>query len=176
MAVYVTKKCPHCGFAYQVFKSGDQRKYGCPYKMCPMCSKYFWDTDIVEPALHGYENSYETKQSINRAITIILYIPAALLMLIGGIFSLIYGMMIGIVGIVMGAIIIFIMVLYFKQKINDRKNMDAIIAERKLEYDKSMERLKDTTYLTELAKFDKRAKELLNERINGYTEHYARRP
>ena len=26
MATYVTKKCPHCGFAYQVFQSGEQRE------------------------------------------------------------------------------------------------------------------------------------------------------
>lgn len=39
MAVYVTKKCPHCGHAYQFLNSGDQRKYGCPYQTCMVCKK-----------------------------------------------------------------------------------------------------------------------------------------
>ena len=59
MAVYVTKKCPHCGYKYQRFQSGDQRKYGYPYLTCEKCKNSFWDDDIKEPALYGYENMHE---------------------------------------------------------------------------------------------------------------------
>ena len=176
MATYVTKKCPHCGFAYQVFQSGEQRKYGCPYKTCERCFKNYWDTDIVEPALHGYENLYETRQSINRAIVMILYTPMALLLLGGGIWFLIEGEMMGLFALAMGIGIMWMIGSHIKQKIDDRKHWDDIVRNRQIDYDKSMERLNDTNYLTALANFDKRAKKLLDERINGETEHYATRP
>lgn len=86
MAIYVTKKCPHCKTAYQIFQSGEQRKYGCPYKTCTKCFNHYWDNDIVEPALHGYKNAYEIKKSIMSVILIIMYTFTALLMLGGGIF------------------------------------------------------------------------------------------
>ncbi len=176
MATYVTKKCPHCGFVYQNFKSGEQRKYGCPYKTCTRCSNNYWDTDIVEPALHGYENSYETRQEVNRAIVMVLYTPMALLLLGLVIWFLMEGEKIGLAAIAMGVGIMWMVALHIKQKIYDEKHWNDIVANRQKDYDKSMERLKDTNYLTALASFDKLAKKLLEERINGETEHYANRP
>ncbi len=176
MATYVTKKCPHCGYAYQVFQSGEQRKYGCPYKTCAKCFKHYWDADIVEPALHGYENSYETRQSINRVIVMVLYIPMALLMLGGGISLLTEGEMLGLFCLAMAGFIAWAIGSHIKGKIDDKRHWDDIVRNRQLEYDKSMERLKDTNYLTDLANFDKRAKKLLDERMNGDIEHYANRP
>lgn len=176
MATYVTKKCPHCGYAYQVFQSGEQRQYGSPYKTCAKCFNHYWDTDIVEPALHGFENAYETGQSIKRAIAMILYTPMALLILGGSIWLLIEGEMLGIFGLAMGGFIAWVIGSHIKGKIDAKKHWDDIVRNRQLEYDKSMERLKDTNYLTALASFDKRAKKLLDERTNGDTEHYAARP
>ncbi len=176
MAIYVTKKCPHCGFKYQVLKSGEQRKYGCPYKICAKCFKYYWDTDIVEPALHGYENSYETGQKIRRAIAMILCIPAALLMFGCGILVLLAGDMEGLFFLACGVFIMLVIGSHIKDNIDEKRHWDDIITNRQIDYDKSIERLKDTNYLTALANFDKRAKKLLNERMNGDIEHYANRP
>lgn len=176
MATYVTKKCPHCGYAYQVHQSGEQRKYGCPYKTCVRCGESYWDTDIKEPALHGYENTYEVVQSIRRIITILIYAPMGLLMLGGGLYLLVEGELGGLFLIAMGGIVTWIIVSHIKEKIYEKKHRDEVIAGQQKGYDASMERLKDTNYLTALATHDSRAKKLLHERMNRMEEHYAERP
>ena len=176
MATYVTKKCPHCGGTYQFLESGEQRKYGCPCMICLKCGERFWDTDIVEPALHGYENSYETTQSVKRAATLVLYIPLALLMIGVGIWGLKNGNDMGYFFLGFSILLMWVIGTHIKEKIDEDKNWDNILAKRQEDYDKSLERLKDTDYLVALADFDELAEKLLNERINGETEHYARRP
>ena len=176
MATYVTKKCPHCGYAYQVLQSGEQRKYGCPYKTCTHCNNSYWDTDIKEPALHGYSNAYEVTQSIKRGITILLYAPMGLLILGAGVYLLINGEIIGLLALLIGGSISWVIFSYFKRKHDDSKQKDEIVAEQQRDYDASVERLKNTQYLTALAEHDSRAKKLLHERTNGQVEHYAQRP
>jgi len=176
MATYVTKKCPHCGYIYQLPHGGEQRKYGCPYQTCTRCYKSYWDTYIKEPALYGYENSYETRQSIKRAIVIILYTPFASFMLGIGIYLLLMGEMIGLFCLAVGGYIVWEIGSHIKQKIDDNRHWGDIIKNRQIDYDKSIARLKDTNYLTALSKYDKLAKKLLEERINGAVEHYAKRP
>ncbi len=176
MAVYVTKKCPHCGYAYQILESGDQRKYGCPYQTCMRCHKSYWDKDIKEPALHGYENFYETRKGITTGISLIIYVLIGILMFSYGILFVMEQEMIGFFAIAMGALCVWGIVSYIKQKIYDEKHRDDIIANQQRDYDMSMARLKDTNYLTALAKYDVLAKKLLKERINGDIEHYAKRP
>ena len=88
MATYVTKKCPHCGYAYQFMQGGDQRKYGCPYKICERCNNPYWDTDIKEPALYGYENLHETMESVSQGCTLFICIPFGIIALFGGIYLL----------------------------------------------------------------------------------------
>ena len=176
MAIYVTKKCPHCGYAYQIFKGGEQRKYGCPYKTCICCLNSYWDTDIKEPALHGYSNAYEVKQSIKRGIAILLCASMGLSMLGVGVFALIFGEMEGLITLVPGGFITWAIFSYFKRKYDDSKRKDEIVAEQQRNYDASVERLKNTQYLTALAEYDSRAKKLLHERESGQVEHYAQRP
>ena len=176
MATYVTKKCPHCGYIYQFHQSGDQRKYGCPYQTCTRCHGSYWDTDIKEPALYGYENLHETKESIKIGITIALYTPLGLVCLGLGIFMLIEGSLMGLFLLAIGAFVIWTICSHFQQKIYDDKHRDEIIETQQKNYDASLARLKDTNYLTALAEHDRLAKKLLEERIDGNLEHYAIRP
>ena len=176
MATYVTKKCPHCNYSYQIHQLGDQRRYGCPYQTCFHCKEKYWDTDIKEPALYGYENFHETKESILQIITLAIYAPLGLAVLCLGIFLLINGEMLGIFLLIMGGFIAYAIVSYFKQLICDANHKNNIIANRQKDYDASLARLQDITYLTQLSAHDSRAKRLLNERTNNYVEHYAQRP
>lgn len=176
MAIYVTKKCPYCGYTYQFHQSGDQRKYGCPYQTCLRCGKSYWDTDIKEPALHGYKNSHEAKESIKRGISLVIYGPLGIIFLSGGIFMVTDGEMSGIFLLAMGGYIAWVLGSYFKQRIHDKKHRDEIIADQQSNYDASKARLNDINYLTALAKHDPLAEKLLKERINGDVEHYATRP
>lgn len=176
MAIYVTKRCPHCGYAYQIHQSGDQRKYGCPYQTCERCHNSYWDTDIKEPALHGYENLHEAKESIKRGIVLIFYILIEIVFLSGGIYSLMNKEMFGILFLAFAGCLAWVIVSYFKQKIYDNKHIDDIIQNQQREYDASMARLKNNNYLTALAKHDALAKQLLKERTLGKIEHYAKRP
>lgn len=173
---YVTKKCPYCKHAYQVLKTGDQRVYGCPLKICETCGKAFWDTDIKEPALHGYKNAYETRKKVTFGITLALYTPFSILILVGSIWALFYGEMIGVFGIIMGAGIIWAIIAEIKQKIDDKNRQDIIIKRQQDEYDQSLERLKNTSYLEALANHDGLAKRVLQERKSGKQESYAERP
>lgn len=176
MAVCVTKKCPHCGFAYQFFQSGAQRKYGCPYKTCTRCFKAYWDTDIVEPALYGYENSYEVGKRVNKTITMLLYTPFGLLMLVLGIGLLIQKELIGLMFLALGAFALFAIGAEIKDGIAAKKRAAEIVREQQKAYDESKQRLQNTDYLIALSKHDKKAKRLLEERNNGEIEQYARRP
>lgn len=176
MAIYVTKKCPHCGYAYQILQSGDQRKYGCPYQTCERCHNSYWDTDIKEPALYGYENLHETKESVKRGVSLVLYIPIGIITLYLGIFLLINAEMMGIFSLAIGVYVAWLIGSYFKQKIYDNKHINDIIENRQKEYDASMMRLKNINYLTALSKHDALAKKLLKERTLGEVEHYAKRP
>lgn len=176
MATYVTKRCPHCGYAYQFLQSGDQRKYGCPYQTCLRCNNSYWDTDIKEPALHGYENFHEVKERIMRGIILAIYTLLGILAFGGGIFLMANGEMIGLALVAAGCGISWIIISFIKQKIHEKKHRDEIIVNRQRDYDESMIRLKDDEYLTALAEHDFLAKKLLKERTNSNIEHYAKRP
>lgn len=176
MATYVTKRCPHCGYAYQIHQSGEQRKYGCPYKTCIRCQQSYWDTDIKEPALHGYNNTYEILQSIRRIICILICAPVGILCFVGGLLFIVEGEMAGLFLIAMGGFVAWIIGSYIKGKIYEKKYRDEVIASQQRGYDASMVRLKNTNYLTALAEHDYLARKLLQERINGNEEHYAKRP
>lgn len=176
MATYVTKKCPHCGYAYQFMQGGDQRKYGCPYKICERCNNPYWDTDIKEPALYGYENLHETMESVSQGCTLFIYIPFVIIALFGGIYLLLNAEIIGIFLLALGGINAYIICSYLKRKKDEITNRDEIIKTQQKEYDESMKRLQDINYLSRLAKVDSLAKKLLEERKNGELEHYAKRP
>lgn len=176
MATYVTKKCPHCGYAYQIHQSGEQRKYGCPHITCIRCSNSYWDKDIKEPALHGYQNAYEVRQSISRILTILLYGSISLILLIKGLSVVFDGAMDGLILIAIGGLGIWIIGSYIKRKIDENNRLDEIATSQRKEYDASIERLKDSNYLAALANYDSKAKKLLFERINCMEEHYANRP
>lgn len=176
MAIKITKKCPYCGLTYRYSTYGDQRLYGSPYKTCIKCLNHFWDKDIVEPALYGFENLYETGRSIMNALILILYAPVGLLMLGGGIWLLTIGKNYGLLFLALGGFITWAISSDIKDKINNKKNRESIIRDRQVQYDNSMKRLNDTNYLAAIANFDRKAKKLLHERINGEEEHYAPRP
>lgn len=176
MATYVTKRCPHCGYIYQNHDAGEQRKYGCPRQICTRCLKPYWDTDIKEPALYGYENMYEIMHGIGREIKMLIYIPLGLIMFGTGLFMTIERGMLGLFLIALGGLLIGVCVSYGRQKISDKNNRDKIIAKQQEEYDASIKRLQDTNYLTALATKDSRAKKVLYERVNKMEEHYAERP
>jgi hypothetical protein len=107
MATYVTKKCPHCGYAYQFLQSGDQRTYGCPYKACTKCGRHYWDKDIVEPALHGFENSYESTQRAKRVLAIIVCTLLSIWAFVGGVWCLRIGDKTGFFLIAMGLLFVW---------------------------------------------------------------------
>ena len=176
MATYVTKKCPHCGYTYQFLQSGEQRTYGCPYSSCIKCGKHYWDKDVVEPALHGFKNSYEDAQSAKRILAIIVCTPLAVWMFVGGVWSLRLGEKIGLFAIAMGLFLVWDIGSHIKGKIEDQKHRDQIVKRQQSEYDASMKRLQDTDYLSALAKIDEQAERLLEERTSDKTEHYAVRP
>lgn len=176
MATYVTKRCPHCGYAYQIFKSGDQRRYGCPRKICTNCKKHFWDTDIKEPALYGYENSHETANSIKRWFALLLCSAFTIMFIGSGIFILSTGDSRGGVCVGVGGLFALYIGVYIKEKIYEKKHHADIIAKQQKEYDASFERLQNSIYLAVLAEHDYLADKLLRERTGEKPEHYAQRP
>lgn len=131
MATYVTKKCPHCGYAYQFMQGGDQRKYGCPYKICERCNNPHWDTDIKEPALYGYENLHETMESVSQGCTLFICIPFGIIALFGGIYLLLNAEIIGIFLLALGGINTYIICSYLK-----RKKMKLLIEMKLLKHNK----------------------------------------
>ncbi len=176
MATYVTKKCPHCGYAYQIFQTGEQRKYGCPYNICTRCNHPYWDKDTKEPALYGYHNVYEVKQSILRGIAFLLYISLGLFSIGACIFMLKTDTIIGLTFLGMAVFSFWAIISYIKEKRYNLVHQSEIISEQQRNYDASLVRLNDTNYLTALAEYDSRARKLLQERTNGQEEHYAQRP
>ena len=131
MAKKKKKKCPHCGYAYQFMQGGDQRKYGCPYKICERCNNPYWDTDIKEPALYGYENLHETMESVSQGCTLFICIPFGIIALFGGIYLLLNAEIIGIFLLALGGINTYIICSYLK-----RKKMKLLIEMKLLKHNK----------------------------------------
>lgn len=69
---YITKRCPKCGHAYQVFqpKSHD---YGSPYRICKKCGNEFIDKDFIEIAVSGMVK--EDAEKVNPAFYFLYIIP-----------------------------------------------------------------------------------------------------
>ena len=177
MAIYVTKKCPHCGYKYQTHQAGDQRKYGCPCQTCARCSGVYWDKDIKEPALYGYKNFHETKETILRGILLLFSGIIGVCFIVEGIFFIFEtGEIIWIFELIVGSFFVWIIYSHFKQKKYDKQHKTDLILSQQKEYDASMKRMRDTNYLKALACFDLRARKLLDERENGMKENYAERP
>lgn len=176
MATYVTKKCPHCGFAYQFMYVGEQRKYGCPLQTCLKCKNQYWDTDIKEPALHGYVNIYEIKKILFGIIFCTIFLLGAIVFSGAGVYLLYSGEYTGALAFVIGGIFVWSLVSIIKRIIKAIKYKDSILFDRQKAYDASKARLKDTNYLTALAERDLLARKLLKKRTAGAEEHYANRP
>ena len=172
MAVYVTKKCPNCGFAYQVLQGGDQRKYGCPLKTCTRCGCNYWDTDIKEPALYGYNNFHEVKEDAKIGCLMVILVPTSIMGIVGGILVLTSGELWGIILLLIGVLIIYLIVNFFIVKNKENNSLE----KERAEYDASMERLQNMQYLSALAQHDSKAEKLLLEKRGGAIEHYASRP
>ena len=169
MATYTTKKCPHCGYIINTLETGINRQYGCPYKLCPKCFKRYWDTSVLEPALYEYE-----AETTKTNVTISAYIIIGIMIQIGAVSLLPQGIILeALIAIAFGAVLEIVSAVEIHQR---SKHAEEILKKQREEYDESKERLQDTEYLTALADYDKRAKELLRERQNGEEEHYACRP
>lgn len=185
MATYVTKRCPHCGKSYQFLQFDQGRQYGCPQKTCLYCNEIFWDTDIKEPALYGYNNFYETRRSLQRYITVVLYSLFGAFCIVAGIGLFIESLIsdfssqmswLYLLFIALGIGDLWLIVSEIKHIINEKKHKSEIVFHQQEEYDASMTRLQNTNYLSALACYDSRANKLLNERLSGKTQHYAPRP
>lgn len=169
MARYVTKRCPHCGFAYVNRARGDQRKYGCTFQTCTKCKKGYFDKDVKEPALYGYKNLHEVGQGVLKILGVCLLGFVA----VGISQSKMTTNILGVLLLVYCLVIIGCQIYDVIYKITHKEE---ILEYQKKQYDESMARLKDNGYLVVLSRFDSRAKKLLNERMNGQEEHYAKRP
>ncbi len=177
MATYVTKQCPYCYHAYQVFQSGEQRKYGCPLLTCVKCNKTFFDADIKEPALHGYENLYETHQSAKRGCIMAFYIPTGILLIGAGIGIFVtLNSAVGFIPILMAAMIFWPVFSYINKKIYEKKHAEEIWELKQKEYDASIVRLQNYDYVKALAEYDPLAKDLLRDMEKGIRVRYAPPP
>ena len=170
MAKYTTKKCPYCGRAYQILQMGDQRDYGCPLKICERCKKVFFDSDIKEPALYGYNNAYEKYRIVRNFIIIIVHLMASIGCIYLGIetdYPIIF---------LIPLFNIIVIVIYLIKLLDEKRNKEDIIEHQRIEWDESYDRLKNTEYLEALSKFDNKAGILLQQRQSGEEEKYAERP
>lgn len=178
MAVWTTKKCPYCGTTYTNMSGGDQRKYGCPLINCHFCKKSFWDNDIVEPALYGFQNMHELVQTIKNWITVVLYGCMSLGLWVFTVYSLIDGFFSWSMLLIVAFSLfpMFLCFTYVKKTIEDKKNRDEILELQRRQYDESMERLRDVKYVEALAQFDAKASKLLDEYKKGLSGTFAHRP
>lgn len=93
-----------------------------------------------------------------------------------GVYFVINGELVWIISIVLGGLFCILLGFFIKGQIHDIVNPEKRILSQQENYEASKERLKDMNYLTILANTDPLAKRLLSERINGKTEHYAKKP
>ena len=181
MATYHTKRCPHCRQAYVFHQWGDQTKFGCPIIRCNYCGEYFWDSDVLEPALYGF---HDTSSSVLKWFVLCLYsiIPIAALffssaLIIGAIKT---GDWSDTGVIVLFALISIAPIAAFVSTIKDlvekKRDREKNLINQRSEYDASMKRLKDIEYVRALAKRDERAKLLLKCMENGTDYKFVARP
>ncbi len=178
MATYTKtdKKCPHCGNVYRSYPGREECIYGCPLILCKHCNQYFWDNEIKEPALYGYDNDYERKNNIRLTIFLLLMTCAAIGCLCSGIYIVVNGEEGSFTPFLLAGLFSILPILFFIIHIYERKNPEKAVAFIQKSYDLSKERLQNTVYLTALAEHDPLAKELLHERISHKPETYAARP
>ncbi len=50
---------------------------------CTKCGELFWDKDVVEPALHGFDNTYEDVQKTKRIFSFLFVAPMCILAFVG---------------------------------------------------------------------------------------------
>lgn len=176
MATFTKKNCPHCGETYRSYQGIDNRIYGCPLLVCPHCNKPFWDSEIKEPALYGYKNSYETISSIKMLIGLILDACFTAFLIWGGVYTTVNKEDGSITLFLFGGLGLLVFIVFVVFYIQSKRHPEETIKAQQDGYDASIIRLKDTNYLVALANYDPLAKKLLNERMNGEAEHYAKRP
>lgn len=176
MAYYVTRKCPHCGKSYQVMRRAGEWDYGCSLQECFHCGNKFIDTNVKEPALYGYDNLHEENQAALQVLAYLVFGAISILAIVICAMGFYYksvdlwGLCIGAFGV--GGLCIIVSSL----KKDARSQNKESLQERQKEYDSSFERLQNMHYLSMLAKYDSRAKNLLKEKKEGKEEHYASRP
>ena len=61
MAVYISKKCPHCGCYYSRNEGKNVQFFGSPFRKCPRCGDTFIDKDYKELAFQEPGNFYQMK-------------------------------------------------------------------------------------------------------------------
>lgn len=170
------KKCPNCGLVYRSYPGRELRLYGCPLIFCKQCNKPFWDNEIKEPALYGYENSYEKSNNIYVIIFSVVSSCLAIGCIFGGIYLSINNEDGVLTCFLLAGLFSFFPVLFLILFIYNKTHQEKIIGNQQQEYDASKERLQNTAYLIALAEHDSLAKKLLKERMSGIIETYAARP
>jgi len=172
---YTTKMCPYCRHPYVIHAPGDQIKYGCPLIICSRCGKNFWDTDIKEPALYGFDNEFEKRKRLETNLAMVMYGGIGLVILIASIITEYYFMII--FGILIAGFDFFLISKELERRAQNKKNHDLIIKEQQKQYDESFKRLQNMNYLRGLADVDFRAEFVLKEIESGEKDpFFADRP
>ncbi len=162
------KKCPNCGYYYHSGEIDEREIYSSPIITCKRCGILFWDPNRKEAALHGFSNKQKYQKVIKKIPQLIL----ATLFMFACLFYIRRNNDNAILQIIYGILLLIGLYRLIQIFVKEPDNSPS----RQLLYDESLSRLKDTEYLATLAKYDIRAKKLLNERKAGLPEHYAKRP
>ena len=71
---YITKKCPHCKFAYMLMEPSGGQDYGSPIQTCQKCGRQFIDKDYREIAVSGIRKTDTKKVSPNAIYLLVSYL------------------------------------------------------------------------------------------------------
>lgn len=184
MAYHVTRRCPHCGDAYQINRRSGEWDYGCPIQICTRCKKSFIDTNVKEPALYGYENMHEDIQKGETGCVYFLFTPFAIIGFLVGLYFIgsslfdkdFKGVLTGCAVCAFTGFICYAIIRSIQMEQEKAKNKPEIKTRQRHEYDRSYERLQNMEYLKMLAQYDSKAKKLLASKERGEKEEYAARP
>lgn len=129
--------------------------------------------------MYGYENTHEAMTGVKNIISLVLYGAMALLFGVVSIYMLISQeaeTWMAVAMLAVSAIILFVIVLSIKTKLDEKKRWPEIIKEKQNEYDQSMKRLQESDYFMALAQVDSKAKQAWTLYQNGNTSIFAPRP